>query len=64
MVNFSPFKKKRNVPNDIREDCGIQQTTFKFTTHKQIDELVSKIIDKDPDFEKSPDYEFLKSFDR
>ena len=53
-----------DVPNEIRENCKIQETSFKFQNHKEIDDLVTKIIEADPDFESSPDFEFLKAFDR
>ena len=59
-------KIRWNVPADLREKVGIKEDKISFTTHKQLDSMVCKILSKIPNFQEKfeEDYMLLKSFDR
>jgi murein L,D-transpeptidase YafK len=57
---------KMYISDDIRQKFNITEKKKKFTTHKELDEFVEMLKEKDVEFEyhHKDEYNFLKAFDR
>ena len=55
-----------SVDKKMNEVFKLDKPTFKFSTHKELDQFVNSLIQKDPRFELNYPMEWilLKSFDR
>eukprot|EP00761_Pharyngomonas_kirbyi_P006788 gb/GECH01006796.1/.p1 GENE.gb/GECH01006796.1/~~gb/GECH01006796.1/.p1 ORF type:complete len:423 (+),score=90.25 gb/GECH01006796.1/:1-1269(+) len=55
-----------NIPAEMREKFAIKDSKLEFDSHRQLDEFVEKLNNKDPRFEFNypHDWMLLKSFDR
>lgn len=58
-ISFSP-------PPEMREKLSLKEAKYMFETHKQLDEFVHMLIEREPEFQSkyAAEYNFLKSFDR
>lgn len=63
---YGENKMNFSVNNDLREKTGIKESNITFTSHKQLDEFINLVQEKDSSYFKDhPEEEMLlKSFDR
>jgi hypothetical protein len=54
------------VPKEIRETCFIRDRVVKFSSHSELDTIVSKVLRYEPEFRAKyyEDWSLLKAFDR
>jgi hypothetical protein len=62
ILNSSEYE----IPNDIAELCQFKEKKMTFSSHRELDIFVNRILDKKPDFfiSNKSDAALLKSFDR